>query len=171
MLGNGNYNWIFKKSIISLLLNRTSVSRHRVLSLWWPGGLPAQEQAHLFAVLPGQEPRWWQSNLRGEYPPQPEERVRTIRKLLKKCPIKSMRVRSWVLMELRPPPLHLSLFSYVSFGSESDGGYMDMSKDEPAVYVPMQEQTDTIKYADIQPSPYESPYQQDLYQEQGSVHL
>lgn len=56
---------------------------------------------------------------------------------------------------------------YVSFGSESDGGYMDMSKDEPSVYVPMQEQIDTIKYADIQPSPYESPYQQDLYQEQG----
>ncbi|XP_044219254.1 platelet-derived growth factor receptor beta [Thunnus albacares] len=55
---------------------------------------------------------------------------------------------------------------YVSFGSESDGGYMDMSKDEPSVYVPMQEQIDTIKYADIQPSPYESPYQQDLYQEQ-----
>uniref|UniRef100_A0A672J2P1 receptor protein-tyrosine kinase n=1 Tax=Salarias fasciatus TaxID=181472 RepID=A0A672J2P1_SALFA len=56
---------------------------------------------------------------------------------------------------------------YVSFGSESDGGYMDMSKDEPSVYVPMQEQIDAIKYADIQPSPYESPYQQDLYQEQG----
>lgn len=46
---------------------------------------------------------------------------------------------------------------------------MDMSKDEPAVYVPMQEQTDAIKYADIQPSPYDSPYQQDIYQEQGSV--
>ena len=57
--------------------------------------------------------------------------------------------------------------SYVSFGSESDGGYMDMSKDEPSVYVPMHEQIDTIKYADIQPSPYESPYQQDIYQEQG----
>ncbi|XP_008418392.1 platelet-derived growth factor receptor beta [Poecilia reticulata] len=56
---------------------------------------------------------------------------------------------------------------YVSFGSENDGGYMDMSKDEPSFYVPMQEQLDTIKYADIQPSPYESPYQQDLYQEQG----
>ncbi|XP_078145117.1 platelet-derived growth factor receptor beta [Centroberyx gerrardi] len=56
---------------------------------------------------------------------------------------------------------------YVSFGSECDGGYMDMSKDEPSVYVPMQEQIDSIKYADIQPSPYESPYQQDLYQEQG----
>lgn len=44
---------------------------------------------------------------------------------------------------------------------------MDMSKDEPSVYVAMQEQSDTIKYADIQPSPYESSYQQDIYQEQG----
>ncbi|XP_076021053.1 platelet-derived growth factor receptor beta [Genypterus blacodes] len=60
---------------------------------------------------------------------------------------------------------------YVSFGSECDGGYMDMSKDEPTIYVPMQEQIDSIKYADIQPSPYESPYQQDLYQEQGVVSL
>lgn len=56
---------------------------------------------------------------------------------------------------------------YVSFGSESDGGYMDMTKDEPSLYVPMQEQMDTIKYADIQPSPYEPTYQQDIYQEQG----
>ncbi|XP_022521307.2 platelet-derived growth factor receptor beta [Astyanax mexicanus] len=56
---------------------------------------------------------------------------------------------------------------YVSFGSVSDGGYMDMSKEEMTEYVPMQELTDTIKYADIQPSPYESPYQQDIYQEQG----
>lgn len=46
---------------------------------------------------------------------------------------------------------------------------MDMGKDEPLVYVPMQEQIDTIKYADIQPSPYESPYEQDVYQDQGSV--
>uniref|UniRef100_A0AAY4CR91 receptor protein-tyrosine kinase n=1 Tax=Denticeps clupeoides TaxID=299321 RepID=A0AAY4CR91_9TELE len=51
---------------------------------------------------------------------------------------------------------------------ECDGGYMDMSKDEPSQYVPMQEQNDTIKYADIQPSAYDSPYQQDLYQEQGN---
>lgn len=58
-------------------------------------------------------------------------------------------------------------FSYVSFGSDSDGGYMDMTKDEPFVYVPMQEHIDTIKYADIQPSPYEATYQQDIYQEQG----
>ncbi|KAK0150297.1 Platelet-derived growth factor receptor beta [Merluccius polli] len=60
---------------------------------------------------------------------------------------------------------------YVSFGSECDGGYMDMSKDEPSLYVPMQEQMDNIKYADIQPSPYESPYQQDLYQQQGGSSL
>ncbi|XP_062249319.1 platelet-derived growth factor receptor beta isoform X1 [Platichthys flesus] len=60
---------------------------------------------------------------------------------------------------------------YVSFGSESDGGYMDMSKDEPSIYMPMQEQIDTIKYADIQPSPYESPYQQDIYQEQDDSRL
>ncbi|XP_019937957.2 platelet-derived growth factor receptor beta [Paralichthys olivaceus] len=60
---------------------------------------------------------------------------------------------------------------YVSSGSESDGGYMDMSKDEPSIYMPMQEQIDTIKYADIQPSPYESPYQQDIYQEQGDSRL
>uniref|UniRef100_A0A8C1PAC5 receptor protein-tyrosine kinase n=1 Tax=Cyprinus carpio TaxID=7962 RepID=A0A8C1PAC5_CYPCA len=56
---------------------------------------------------------------------------------------------------------------YVSFGSECDGGYMDMTKDEQTEYVPMQELSDSIKYADIQPSPYESPYQQDIYQEQG----
>uniref|UniRef100_A0A8C1P7X9 receptor protein-tyrosine kinase n=1 Tax=Cyprinus carpio TaxID=7962 RepID=A0A8C1P7X9_CYPCA len=55
---------------------------------------------------------------------------------------------------------------YVSFGSECDGGYMDMTKDEQTEYVPMQELSDSIKYADIQPSPYESPYQQDIYQEQ-----
>uniref|UniRef100_A0A8C1ZT51 receptor protein-tyrosine kinase n=1 Tax=Cyprinus carpio TaxID=7962 RepID=A0A8C1ZT51_CYPCA len=48
---------------------------------------------------------------------------------------------------------------YVSFGSECDGGYMDMTIDKQTEYVPMQELTDTIKYADIQPSPYESPYQ------------
>uniref|UniRef100_A0AAQ4RJF8 receptor protein-tyrosine kinase n=1 Tax=Gasterosteus aculeatus aculeatus TaxID=481459 RepID=A0AAQ4RJF8_GASAC len=62
----------------------------------------------------------------------------------------------------------------ISGGStpESDGGYMDMSKDEPTIYVPMQmEQMDNIKYADIQPSSYESPYQQDIYQEQGGSRL
>uniref|UniRef100_A0A8C9RTK1 receptor protein-tyrosine kinase n=1 Tax=Scleropages formosus TaxID=113540 RepID=A0A8C9RTK1_SCLFO len=52
---------------------------------------------------------------------------------------------------------------------EYDGGYMDMSKDDTKddEYVPMQEQTDDIKYADIEPSVYETPYQQDGYQRQG----
>ncbi|KPP77066.1 hypothetical protein Z043_103533, partial [Scleropages formosus] len=60
---------------------------------------------------------------------------------------------------------------YVSFGSEYDGGYMDMSKDDTKddEYVPMQEQTDDIKYADIEPSVYETPYQQDGYQRQGGT--
>uniref|UniRef100_A0A673GHS7 receptor protein-tyrosine kinase n=1 Tax=Sinocyclocheilus rhinocerous TaxID=307959 RepID=A0A673GHS7_9TELE len=62
------------------------------------------------------------------------------------------------------------LCRYVSFGSECDGGYMDMTKDKQTEYVPMQELSDSIKYADIQPSPYESPYQQDIYQEQGTEH-
>uniref|UniRef100_A0A671KVL7 receptor protein-tyrosine kinase n=1 Tax=Sinocyclocheilus anshuiensis TaxID=1608454 RepID=A0A671KVL7_9TELE len=57
------------------------------------------------------------------------------------------------------------LCRYVSFGSECDGGYMDMTKDKQTEYVPMQELSDAIKYTDIQPSPYESPYQQDIYQE------
>ncbi|XP_076861978.1 platelet-derived growth factor receptor beta [Brachyhypopomus gauderio] len=56
---------------------------------------------------------------------------------------------------------------YVSFGSESDGGYMDMSKEDMTEYVAMQELKDTIKYAEIQTSAYQSPYQQDIYQEQG----
>ncbi|XP_062404923.1 platelet-derived growth factor receptor beta [Sardina pilchardus] len=56
---------------------------------------------------------------------------------------------------------------YVSFSGECDGGYMDMSRDEPSEYMSMQDHTHTIKYADIQPSDYESPYQQDIYQEQG----
>ncbi|KAG7465192.1 hypothetical protein MATL_G00173670 [Megalops atlanticus] len=56
---------------------------------------------------------------------------------------------------------------YVSFGSECDGNYMDMSKDDTMEYVPMQELTDNIKYADIEPSVYETPYQQDLYHAQG----
>lgn len=44
---------------------------------------------------------------------------------------------------------------------------MDMSKDDTMEYVPMQELNDSIKYADIEPSPYETHYQQDNYQAQG----
>ncbi|KAI1898469.1 hypothetical protein AGOR_G00072670 [Albula goreensis] len=56
---------------------------------------------------------------------------------------------------------------YVSFGNECDGNYMDMSKDDSVQYTPMKELTDNIKYADIEPSVYETPYQQDLYNGQG----
>lgn len=89
-----------------LLLFRASVSRHRVLSLRWPGGLPAQEQAHLFAVLLGQEPGRRQPYLRRKYSAQPEERV-------------SMSERSWkssleseepcINADLHPFSLHMSL--------------------------------------------------------------
>ncbi|KAJ8337584.1 hypothetical protein SKAU_G00365500 [Synaphobranchus kaupii] len=55
---------------------------------------------------------------------------------------------------------------YVSFGGGCDGNYMDMSKDDSTQYMPMKELND-IKYADIEPSAYETPYQQDLYNGQG----
>ncbi|XP_039630251.1 platelet-derived growth factor receptor beta [Polypterus senegalus] len=54
--------------------------------------------------------------------------------------------------------------SYVTLTSESDGGYMDMSKDDSTEYVAMQ--SDSIKYADIEPAVYETPYQRDSYQGQ-----
>lgn len=38
--------------------------------------------------------------------------------------------------------------------SDSDGGYMDMNKEESAQYVAMQE----LRYADIEPAVYETPY-------------
>lgn len=44
---------------------------------------------------------------------------------------------------------------------------MDMAKEDSLEYVPMQELTDTIKYAEIEPSVYETPYQQENYQGQG----
>ncbi|KAM6986621.1 platelet-derived growth factor receptor beta-like [Aplochiton taeniatus] len=53
--------------------------------------------------------------------------------------------------------------------SESDGGYMDMTKEESLLYVPMQELVDNIQYADIQPSVYETPYQENGHQQQGQV--
>uniref|UniRef100_A0AAY4B6V7 receptor protein-tyrosine kinase n=1 Tax=Denticeps clupeoides TaxID=299321 RepID=A0AAY4B6V7_9TELE len=46
----------------------------------------------------------------------------------------------------------------------SDGGYMDMTKENSLEYVPMQELSDDIKYADIEPAMYEPAYQQDNYQ-------
>uniref|UniRef100_A0A8C7V2P5 receptor protein-tyrosine kinase n=1 Tax=Oncorhynchus mykiss TaxID=8022 RepID=A0A8C7V2P5_ONCMY len=53
--------------------------------------------------------------------------------------------------------------------SECDGGYMDMTKEDSLNYVPMQELSDNIKYADIEPSVNETPYHQDNnYQGQGT---
>lgn len=43
---------------------------------------------------------------------------------------------------------HLLLCPFV-FGRESDGGYMDMTKEDSLNDVPMPELTDNIKYADI----------------------
>lgn len=46
----------------------------------------------------------------------------------------------------------------LSHTGESDGGYMDMSKDESVDYVPMLDMKGDIKYADIESSNYMAPY-------------
>lgn len=48
--------------------------------------------------------------------------------------------------------------SHMSLPGESDGGYMDMSKDESVDYVPMLDMKGDIKYADIESSNYMAPY-------------
>lgn len=48
--------------------------------------------------------------------------------------------------------------SHVSLPGESDGGYMDMSKDESVDYVPMLAMKGGVKYADIESSSYMAPY-------------
>ncbi|XP_042548025.1 platelet-derived growth factor receptor beta [Dipodomys spectabilis] len=55
-------------------------------------------------------------------------------------------------------PTALSLPSPVSLSGESDGGYMDMSKDESVDYVPMLAMKGDIKYADIESSDYMTSY-------------
>ncbi|KAJ7996416.1 hypothetical protein DPEC_G00236850 [Dallia pectoralis] len=50
--------------------------------------------------------------------------------------------------------------------SESDGGYMDMTREESLNHVPMQKLSDDIKYADIDSSAYKTPYHSN-YQVQG----
>uniref|UniRef100_A0A6Q2XR87 receptor protein-tyrosine kinase n=1 Tax=Esox lucius TaxID=8010 RepID=A0A6Q2XR87_ESOLU len=50
--------------------------------------------------------------------------------------------------------------------AESDGGYMDMTREDSLKYVPMQELSDNIKYADIEASAYNTPYHNN-YQVQG----
>ncbi|XP_034634779.1 platelet-derived growth factor receptor beta [Trachemys scripta elegans] len=53
--------------------------------------------------------------------------------------------------------------SLTSFSIESDGGYMDMSKDDSLDYVPMSDMKGEIKYADIESSNYGTPYELDSY--------
>ncbi|XP_040095515.1 platelet-derived growth factor receptor beta isoform X1 [Oryx dammah] len=55
-------------------------------------------------------------------------------------------------------PVGLPLPSHVSLPGESDGGYMDMSKDESVDYVPMLDMKGDVKYADIESSNYMAPY-------------
>ncbi|XP_059030010.1 platelet-derived growth factor receptor beta isoform X2 [Mustela lutreola] len=55
-------------------------------------------------------------------------------------------------------PVGLPLPSHVSLPGESDGGYMDMSKDESVDYVPMLDMKGGVKYADIESSSYMAPY-------------
>uniref|UniRef100_A0A8C3LJV3 receptor protein-tyrosine kinase n=1 Tax=Chrysolophus pictus TaxID=9089 RepID=A0A8C3LJV3_CHRPC len=53
--------------------------------------------------------------------------------------------------------------SHLSLSVESDGGYMDMSKDESLDYVPMSDMKGEVKYADIESSNYGTPYELDSY--------
>ncbi|KAM5300489.1 platelet-derived growth factor receptor beta isoform 2-T2 [Ctenodactylus gundi] len=55
-------------------------------------------------------------------------------------------------------PVGLPLSSHVSLTGESDGGYMDMTKDESVDYVPMLDMKGDVKYADIESSNYMAPY-------------
>ncbi|XP_030067489.1 platelet-derived growth factor receptor beta [Microcaecilia unicolor] len=52
--------------------------------------------------------------------------------------------------------------SHTSLSVESDGGYMDMTKDE-VDYVPMLDMKGEVKYADIEPSNYGTPYELESY--------
>lgn len=70
-------------------------------------------------------------------------------------------------------PLDLnSLFtcphSHLSLSVESDGGYMDMSKDDSLDYVPMSDMKGEVKYADIESSNYGTPYELDSYSPSGN---
>ncbi|XP_026552386.1 platelet-derived growth factor receptor beta isoform X2 [Pseudonaja textilis] len=53
------------------------------------------------------------------------------------------------------------LQSHTSVSVESDGGYMDMSKDESLDYVPMSDMKGEIKYVDIDSSNYGATYELD----------
>ncbi|XP_064207920.1 platelet-derived growth factor receptor beta-like isoform X2 [Anguilla rostrata] len=51
--------------------------------------------------------------------------------------------------------------SDASLGNECDGGYMDMRQEDSMEYVAMQELTPNVRYVDLEPAVYETPYQQD----------
>ncbi|XP_068134523.1 platelet-derived growth factor receptor beta [Hyperolius riggenbachi] len=51
---------------------------------------------------------------------------------------------------------------HITFPTESDGGYMDMSKDD-IYYVPMLDLKEEIKYAEIEPSNYGTTYELENY--------
>ncbi|XP_020662458.3 platelet-derived growth factor receptor beta [Pogona vitticeps] len=53
--------------------------------------------------------------------------------------------------------------SHTSLSVESDGGYMDMSKDESLDYVPMSDMKGEIKYVDIDSSNYGTTYELGSY--------
>ncbi|XP_042309160.1 platelet-derived growth factor receptor beta [Sceloporus undulatus] len=53
--------------------------------------------------------------------------------------------------------------SHTSLSVESDGGYMDMSKDESLDYVPMSDMKGEIKYVDIDSSNYGATYELGTY--------
>nr|XP_008103040.1 PREDICTED: platelet-derived growth factor receptor beta [Anolis carolinensis] len=53
--------------------------------------------------------------------------------------------------------------SHTSLSVESDGGYMDMSKDESLDYVPMSDMKGEIKYVDIDSSNYGTTYELGTY--------
>ncbi|KAJ8266013.1 hypothetical protein GJAV_G00124920 [Gymnothorax javanicus] len=52
---------------------------------------------------------------------------------------------------------------------ECDGGYMDMRQEDSMEYVAMQELNPNIKYADLEPVVYETPYQQTQAQSPDTV--
>nr|XP_033783151.1 platelet-derived growth factor receptor beta [Geotrypetes seraphini]XP_033783152.1 platelet-derived growth factor receptor beta [Geotrypetes seraphini]XP_033783153.1 platelet-derived growth factor receptor beta [Geotrypetes seraphini] len=52
--------------------------------------------------------------------------------------------------------------SHTSLSIESDGGYMDMTKDD-VDYVPMLDMKGEVKYTDIDPSNYGTPYELESY--------
>lgn len=72
---------------------------------------------------------------------------------------------------LPPPESEQPLFSpssHLSLSVESDGGYMDMSKDDSLDYVPMSDMKGEVKYADIESSNYGTPYELDSYSPSGN---